>query len=55
MSGGRPPLPVVSPFQRLGFRGIQVALRDLDGDGILESLVFPAHRGRHKFSRIVPV
>jgi hypothetical protein len=54
-SGGRPPLDIVSPFQKSAFQGILAALHDADGDGLFDSILFTARRGRKKFSRIVPV
>jgi hypothetical protein len=53
-SGGRPPLQVLSPFQQPNFQGVQVALHDLGG-GVFNSLLFTARRGKHTFSRIVPI
>ena len=54
-SGRLRPVQVVSPFQWPSFQGIEVALHDQDGDGVFDSLLFTAHRGRKKVSRIVPV
>jgi hypothetical protein len=51
-SGGLPPREVISPFQGPTFRAIAVALHDLTSDGIADSLLFTARRGK-KVNRIV--
>ncbi len=47
------PRAVVSPFQLPTFRRVAVALRDLNGDGVNDALVFTALRGWRRVSRIV--
>jgi RHS repeat-associated protein len=54
-SDGLPPRDVVAPFQKPAFGGIQAVLKDLDGDGIFDSLLFTAHKGKRMVSRSLPV
>ena len=54
-SGGRLSEDILSPFQRSSFHGISVVLHDLNGDGMPDSILFTARRGKKKLSRIVPV
>jgi hypothetical protein len=54
-TGGLAPLPIVAPYQKPTFQAITAAHRDIDGDGILDSLLFTAHRGERHVSTIVPV
>jgi hypothetical protein len=48
-----PAREIVSPFQRPQFQGITAALRDLNGDGIFDSVLVTALQGRKKVSRTV--
>jgi hypothetical protein len=52
-TGGRPPLQVVAPYQKPAFQAIVAALQDLDGDGLFESLVFTARKGKRHVRTIV--
>jgi hypothetical protein len=43
-----------SPFQKPVFRAIVVSLRDADGDGVLDTVVLTARKGKRKLTREVP-
>lgn len=50
---GRPPREIVSPFQKPAFRAILAVLRDLDGDGGFDAVLFTARRGKKRVRRLV--
>jgi hypothetical protein len=50
----QPVREIVSPFRSTSWwRGVAVALRDGEGDGVPDSLLFQARHGRQKAMRIV--
>jgi uncharacterized delta-60 repeat protein len=51
--GGLPPRVVLSPFQEPKYRSVTATLHDRDGNGVADSVLFTARRGKKKFSRIV--
>jgi hypothetical protein len=52
-SGGLAPRQVRAPFQKPAYQGIVIALRDTNGDGIFDSLLFTARKGTRKVTRTV--
>jgi fibronectin-binding autotransporter adhesin len=52
-SGGLAPRQVRAPFQKPAYQGIVIALRDTNGDGIFDSLLFTARKGSKKVTRTV--
>lgn len=52
-SGGLPSREIVSPFQKPNFQAVTAALRDLNGDGIFDSILFTGRRGGKKVTRTI--
>jgi hypothetical protein len=46
---------ILSPFQKPAYANIQMMLRDSNGDGVPDVLVFTAKKGRKKVSRMVTI
>jgi hypothetical protein len=52
-ANGRAPLTLLSPFQKPSFQVISAALADLNGDGVLDSIQFVAHKGKRTVSLFI--
>jgi hypothetical protein len=48
-----PAREIIAPFQQPQFQGITAAFQDLNGDGIVDSVLFTALRNKKKVSRSV--
>jgi hypothetical protein len=46
---------IISPFQKPQYAGIVATLYDQDGDGVMDSVLFTARRGKLKLRRVVSV
>jgi hypothetical protein len=50
---GLAPRDIVSPFQRPRFKAVAAALIDVDGDGVMDGVLFTARLGKKKVHRVV--
>jgi hypothetical protein len=54
-TGGLPPLGLAVPYQAPVYQHVAAALGDLDGDGILDAVLFTARQGWRHVRKVVPV